>query len=112
MARGPARSTPRSSRTTLGVPFEWITNDNTNTDSSAVCNGQLRLAGDVHRGQRCPVRSREGARADPRDRVAGVEIDPSDLDVIEGEVIAKGAPDRKISVPEVRRPRLPGLTGS
>src|SRR2546427_6425961 len=27
---------------TLGVPFEWITNDNTNTDSSAVCTGDRK----------------------------------------------------------------------
>ena len=30
-----------------------------------------------------------------------LEIDPSDLDVVDGEVIAKGAPQKKISVPDV-----------
>jgi CO/xanthine dehydrogenase Mo-binding subunit len=30
-----------------------------------------------------------------------LEIDPSDLDVVDGEVVAKGAPQKKISVPDV-----------
>src|SRR5207244_1600238 len=30
-----------------------------------------------------------------------LEIDPSDLEIVDGEVIAKGAPDRKISIPDV-----------
>ena len=30
---------------TLGVPFEWVTNDNTNTDSSAVCTGSFASRG-------------------------------------------------------------------
>src|SRR5439155_26373267 len=30
-----------------------------------------------------------------------LEIAPSDLDIVEGEVVAKGAPDRKIGIPDV-----------
>ena len=30
---------------TLGVPFDWVTNDNTNTDSSAVCTGSFASRG-------------------------------------------------------------------
>src|SRR6266849_8040951 len=30
-----------------------------------------------------------------------LEIDPADLDIVDGEVIAKGAPQKKISVPDV-----------
>ena len=30
-----------------------------------------------------------------------LEIDPADLEVVDGEVIAKGAPQKKISVPDV-----------
>jgi CO/xanthine dehydrogenase Mo-binding subunit len=86
---------------TLGVPFEWVTNDNTNTDSSAVCTGSfasrgtfiggnaVRFAAEKAREQILEIASKE------------LEIAPSDLDIVEGEVIAKGAPDRKISVPDV-----------
>jgi len=86
---------------TLGVPFEWITNDNTNTDSSAVCTGSFASRGTFIGGNAVRFAAEKA-----RERILEIasrelEIDPSDLDVIEGEVIAKGAPDRKISVPEV-----------
>jgi CO/xanthine dehydrogenase Mo-binding subunit len=86
---------------TLGVPFEWITNDNTNTDSSAVCTGSFASRGTFIGGNAVRFAAEKA-----RERILEIasrelEIDPSDLDVIEGEVIAKGAPDRKISIPEV-----------
>ena len=30
-----------------------------------------------------------------------LEIDPSDLEIVDGEVVAKGAPQKKIAVPDV-----------
>jgi len=86
---------------TLGVPFEWITNDNTNTDSSAVCTGSFASRGTFIGGNAVRFAAEKA-----RERILEIaskelEIDPSDLDVVEGEVIAKGAPDRKISIPEV-----------
>ena len=86
---------------TLGVPFEWITNDNTNTDSSAVCTGSFASRGTFIGGNAVRFAAEKA-----RERILDIasrelEIDPSDLDVVEGEVIAKGAPDRKISIPEV-----------
>src|SRR5438309_319107 len=86
---------------TLGVPFEWVTNDNTNTDSSAVCTGSFASRGTFIGGNAVRFAAEQA-----RERILAIaskelEIDPSDLDVVDGEVVAKGSPDRKISIPDV-----------
>ena len=50
----------------LGVPYDWVTMDNTNTDSSAVCTGTFASRGHVHRRKRRPNGCRARPRADPR----------------------------------------------
>ena len=47
----------------LGVPYDWVTMDNTNTDSSPVCTGTLRLSRHVHRRQRRALRGRDAPRS-------------------------------------------------
>src|SRR6186997_3126673 len=69
---------------TLGVPFDWVTNDNTNTDSSAVCTGSFASRGTFIGGNAVRFAAEQA-----RERI------------LDGEVIAKGAPDRKIGIPEV-----------
>ena len=64
-------------------------------------HGHVRLAGHVRCGHGREEGGREGARADPRDRLEQLEIDPADLDIVDGEVIAKGSPQKKIPVPDV-----------
>ena len=86
---------------TLGVPYDWVTMDNSNTDSSAVCTGTFASRGTFIGGN--AVRF---AAERVRERILEVaskelEIDPGDLEIAEGEVLAKGAPDRKISVADV-----------
>ena len=86
---------------TLGVPFDWVTNDNTNTDSSAVCTGSFASRGTFIGGNAVRFAAEQA-----RERILDIaskelEIAPSDLDIVEGEVIAKGAPDRKIGIPDV-----------
>ena len=86
---------------TLGVPYDWVTMDNSNTDSSAVCTGTFASRGTFIGGN--AVRF---AAERVRERVLELasrelEIDPGDLEIAEGEVVAKGAPDRKISVADV-----------
>jgi CO/xanthine dehydrogenase Mo-binding subunit len=86
---------------TLGVPYDWVTMDNSNTDSSAVCTGTFASRGTFIGGN--AVRF---AAERVRERILELaskelEIDPGDLEVAEGEVVAKGAPDRKISVADV-----------
>ena len=85
----------------LGVPYDWVTMDNTNTDSSAVCTGTFASRGTFIGGN--AVRY---AAERVRERVLDIaskelEIDPGDLEIADGEVVAKGAPDRRISIADV-----------
>src|SRR5437588_413534 len=86
---------------TLGVPYDWVTMDNSNTDSSAVCTGTFASRGTFIGGN--AVRF---AAERVRERILDIasrelEIAPGDLEISDGEVVAKGAPDRKISVADV-----------
>src|ERR671933_1373882 len=86
---------------TLGVPYDWVTMDNTNTDSSAVCTGTFASRGTFIGGNAVRYAAEKA-----RERILDIaskelEISPDDLEIVEGEVVAKGAPDRKISVGDV-----------
>jgi CO/xanthine dehydrogenase Mo-binding subunit len=86
---------------TLGVPYDWITYDNSNTDSSPVCTGTFASRATFVAGN-AVLKAAERVREKILE-IAGkeLEIDPGDLEVIDGEVVAKGAPQKKISVPDV-----------
>ena len=86
---------------TLGVPYDWITYDNSNTDSSPLCTGTFASRATFVAGM-AAKKAAESARTKLLE-VAGklLEIDPADLDVVDGEVIPKGAPQKKISVADV-----------
>src|SRR6478672_5196910 len=86
---------------TLGVPYDWVTMDNTNTDSSAVCTGTFASRGTFIGGNAVRL-----AAERVRERILDIaskelEIDPSDLEINDGEVVAKGAPQKKIGVADV-----------
>src|ERR671928_1819652 len=86
---------------TLGVPYEWVTMDNSNTDSSAVCTGTFASRGTFIGGNAVRYAAERA-----RERILDIaskelEIAPEDLEIVEGEVLAKGAPDRRISIPDV-----------
>jgi CO/xanthine dehydrogenase Mo-binding subunit len=86
---------------TLGVPYDWVTYDNSNTDSSPLCTGTF-----ASRATYVAGKSAEKAAAAAREKVLEIagkelEIDPSDLEVSDGEVVAKGAPQKRISVADV-----------
>lgn len=85
----------------LGVPYEWVTMDNTNTDSSAVCTGTFASRGTFIGGNAVRFAAEKA-----RERILAIaskelEISADDLEIVDGDVLAKGAPDRKISVPDV-----------
>jgi CO/xanthine dehydrogenase Mo-binding subunit len=86
---------------TLGVPYDWVTYDNSNTDSSPVCTGTFASRATFVAGM-AVKKAAESAKAKLLE-IAGkeLEIDPSDLEVADGEVVAKGAPQKKISVADV-----------
>ena len=72
----------------LGVPYDWVTMDNTNTDSSAVCTGTFASRGTFIGGNAVRL-----AAERVRERILDIaskelEIDPTDLEIEDGEVIA------------------------
>jgi CO/xanthine dehydrogenase Mo-binding subunit len=86
---------------TLGVPYDWVTFDNSNTDSSPVCTGTFASRATFVAGM-AVKKAAEDARTKILE-IAGkeLEIDPADLEVADGEVVAKGAPQKKLSVADV-----------
>jgi CO/xanthine dehydrogenase Mo-binding subunit len=86
---------------TIGVPYDWITYDNSNTDSSPVCTGTFASRATFVAGNAVLK-----AAAKVREKILEIagkelEIDPADLEIVDGEVIAKGAPQKRIGVPDV-----------
>jgi CO/xanthine dehydrogenase Mo-binding subunit len=86
---------------TLGVPYDWVTYDNSNTDSSPLCTGTFASRATFVAGM-AAKKAAESARQKLLE-IAGkeMEIDPADLDVVDGEVVAKGAPQKKMSVADI-----------
>ena len=74
----------------LGVPYDWVTMDNTNTDSSAVCTGTFASRGTFIGGNAVRL-----AAERVRERILDIaskelEIDASDLEIADGEVTREG----------------------
>jgi CO/xanthine dehydrogenase Mo-binding subunit len=85
----------------LGVPYDWITFDNSNTDSSPLCTGTFASRSTFVAGNAVLKAARQAREKLLEIAAKELEIDPSDLEVVDGEVIAKGVPQKKISVPDV-----------
>ena len=86
---------------TIGVPYDWITYDNSNTDSSPVCTGTFASRATFVAGK-----AAEKAALQVKQKILEIagkemEIDPADLEIVDGEVLAKGAPQTKLSVGDV-----------
>ena len=86
---------------TIGVPYDWITYDNSNTDSSPVCTGTFASRATFVAGK-----AAEKAALQVKAKILEIagkemEIDPADLEIVDGEVIAKGAPQTKLGVGDV-----------
>ncbi len=86
---------------TIGVPYDWVTMDNSNTDSSPLCTGTFASRGTFIGGNAVAVAAKRTRERILEIAAKEMEIDPSDLEVADGEVTAKGAPDRKLSVSDV-----------
>jgi CO/xanthine dehydrogenase Mo-binding subunit len=86
---------------TIGVPYDWVTYDNSNTDSSPLCTGTFASRATFVAGM-AVLKAAESAKAKILE-IAGkeMEIDPADLEIVDGEVVAKGAPQKKLSVADV-----------
>lgn len=85
----------------IGVPYEWITYDNSNTDSSPLCTGTFAsratfVAGNAVLKAAKQVRERILAVASKE-----MEIAVEDLEIADGTVSAVGAPTKSMGVDEV-----------
>jgi CO/xanthine dehydrogenase Mo-binding subunit len=86
---------------TIGVPYDWVTYDNSNTDSSPMCTGTFASRATFVAGM-AALKAAQEVKVKLLE-IAGkeLEIDPSDLEIVDGEVIAKGAPQTKMNVADV-----------
>ena len=74
----------------LGVPYDWVTMDNSNTDSSAVCTGTFASRGTFIGGNAVRYAA-EKARERILDIAAKeLEIAADDLEIVDGEVARQG----------------------
>src|SRR5438445_10157876 len=89
---------------TIGVPYDWITYDNSNTDSSPVCTGTFASRATFVAGKAVEKAARAAREKLLEIAAKELEIDPSDLDVVDGEGVARGAPPQKHPVPDVAAP--------
>ncbi len=86
---------------TIGVPYDWITYDNSNTDSSPVCTGTFASRATFVAGKAAEKAAQEVKRKLLEIAGKELEIDAADLEIVDGEVVAKGAPQTKLSVADV-----------
>ncbi len=85
----------------LGVPTDWVTFDNSNTDTSPLCTGSFASRATFMGGNAARVAAERA-----RERVLDIasrllEVDAADLDIDEGEVFVKGATEKRVGVPDV-----------
>jgi CO/xanthine dehydrogenase Mo-binding subunit len=86
---------------TIGVPFDWITFDNSNTDSSPMCTGTFASRATFVAGNAVLKAAAQVKEKLLQVAAKEMEIDAADLEIEDGEVVAKGAPQKRLSVAEV-----------
>lgn len=86
---------------TLGVPYDWVTLDNSNTDSSPLCTGTFASRGTFVGGNAVFMAASRAREALLDVAAEMLEVDPADLDVQDGCVVAAGSPATQVSVGEV-----------
>ena len=86
---------------TIGVPYDWVTMDVSNTDSSPICTGSFASRGTFIGGNAVRFAAERVREKILEIASKEMEIDPGDLEIADGEVSAKGAPDRKLGLADV-----------
>jgi CO/xanthine dehydrogenase Mo-binding subunit len=85
----------------LGVPYDWVTMNNADTDSSPLCTGTFASRGTFIGGNAvyaAAKKTRESMLVMAADML---EADLDDLEVIDGQVGVRGVPERALSVSDV-----------
>ena len=86
---------------TVGVPYDWVTFDNSNTDSSPVCTGTFASRATFVAGKAVLKAAREVRQKLLDVAAQEMEISPEDLEIDDGRVSVKGLPDEGMDVAEV-----------
>ena len=86
---------------TIGVPYDWVTMDVSNTDSSPICTGSFASRGTFIGGNAVRFAAERVREKILEIASKEMEIDPADLEIADGEVVAKGAPDRKLGLANI-----------
>jgi CO/xanthine dehydrogenase Mo-binding subunit len=85
----------------IGVPHEWVTMNNADTDSSPVSFGTFASRGTFIDGNAIAVAAYRARQRLLELASRMLEVDPEDLEIAEGDVSVRGAPARKVGVAEV-----------
>jgi CO/xanthine dehydrogenase Mo-binding subunit len=85
----------------LGVPYEWVTMNNVDTDSSPVSFGTFASRGTFIDGNAIAVAAYRAKQRLLELASRMLEVAPEDLVIADGEVSVHGAPARKVEVGEV-----------
>lgn len=85
----------------IGVPYDWVTFDNSNTDSSPVCTGTFASRATFVGGNAVLKAAKEVRLKLLEAAGKEMEISPEDLEISDGEVSVKGTPSEKMGVDEV-----------
>src|SRR4051812_17089630 len=86
---------------TLGVPYDWVTMDVSNTDSSPLCTGTFASRGTFIGGNAVRLAATKAREKLLEIAALELEANPADLDIADGEVHVAGTPTRRIGVPDV-----------
>jgi CO/xanthine dehydrogenase Mo-binding subunit len=85
----------------IGVPYDWVTMNNADTDSSPVSFGTFASRGTFIDGNAIAVAAYRTKQRLLEIASRMMEVDVDDLDIADGEVSVMGAPEHKVSVEEV-----------
>lgn len=85
----------------IGVPYDWVTMNNADTDSSPVSFGTFASRGTFIDGNAIAVAAYRAKQRLLEIASRMMEVDAEDLEIADGEVSVTGAPERKVSVEEV-----------
>lgn len=86
---------------TIGVPYDWVTFDNSNTDSSPVCTGTFASRATFVAGNAVLKAAKEVKTKLLEVAGAEMEISAEDLEIEDGVVSVKGTPSENMGVDEV-----------
>ena len=95
----------------IGVPHEWVTMNNNDTDSSPVSFGTFASRGTFIDGNAIAVAAYRARQRLLELASRLLEVDPEDLEIADGDVSVHGAPRAQGQRGRGRRPRRRGRAG-